>query len=82
MRNPVCDHCRFKRAFCWFFRCDVYYEAQLKKTERRFYKHYMEDFDAEDRYTASLIFGWVTAIVTLLLMAFSFIRMIGEWMTK
>ena len=79
MRNPVCDHCKYKRAFCWLFKCDVYFEAQLKKTERRFYKNYLEDFDAEDRYTASLIFGWVVAGGVLILMLLSTIKMIGEW---
>ena len=81
VRNPVCSHCKFKRAFCWFFRCDVYYEAQYKKTERRFYKNYMEDFDGEDRYTASLMFGGVIAVIVILLMVLSFIKTIGEWMS-
>lgn len=81
MRNPICNHCKFKRAFCWLFRCDVYYEAQLKRTERRFYKAYLEDFDAEDRYTASLMFGWTVAIIVFVLMILSLIRTIGAWRT-
>ena len=78
MRNPVCKHCRYKRAFCWFFRCDVYYEAQLKRTERRFYRNYLEDFNAEDRYVASLIVGWVVIAVLVLTMFMALIRTMGE----
>lgn len=78
MRNPVCEHCKYKRAFCWFFKCDVYYEAQLKRTERRFYKNYMEDFGAEDRFVASLIFGWVVFGVVILMMLMSLIKTMGD----
>lgn len=81
MRNPICDHCKFKRAFCWFFRCDVYYEAEYKRTERRWMKNFLEDFDAEDRYTASLIFGWTLFVLVLVLMIISMIRTIGAWMS-
>lgn len=79
MRNEVCNHCKYKRAFCWLFRCDVYYEAQLKRTERRFYKNFMEDYDAEDRYVASLILGIALGGAILLFMVMSTFKMIGEW---
>lgn len=81
MRNEVCSHCRYKRAFCWFHKCDVYFEAQYKRTERRFYKAYLEDFDAEDRYTASLIFGWTVFIILIVLLILSGVKTIGDWMT-
>ena len=79
MRNEVCSHCKYKRAFCWFFHCDVYFEAQFKRTERRFYKAYLEDFDAEDRYTASLMFGWTIFIITAILIIFYGLKGIKEW---
>ena len=79
MRNEVCNHCKYKRAFCWFFRCDVYFEAQYKRTERRFYKNYLEDFNAEDRYTASLIFGWTVFIFVMVLLILSGIKGIRDW---
>lgn len=81
MRNEICKHCRYKRAFCWLFHCDPYFEAQLKKTERRFYRNYLEDFDAEDRYAASLLFGWSIVIFVLVLMIISTFKTIGAWMT-
>lgn len=79
MRNEVCNHCKYKRAFCWFFHCDEYFKAQYKRTERRFYKNYLEDFDAEDRYTTSLIFGWAIFIFIMVLLIMSGIKVIGEW---
>ena len=81
MRNPICNHCKYKRAFCWFFKCDVYYEAQLKRTERRFYRNYLEDFDGEDRYAASLIIGWTIFAVVMVFLILSAIRTIGAWRT-
>lgn len=80
MRNEICKHCKYKRAFCWFFRCDPYYEAQMKRTERRLYKRFLEDFDAEDRYAASLIIGWTLIAVILLMLVFCGVKVIGEWL--
>ena len=80
MRNPICEHCKFKRAFCWAFRCDTYYEAQYKRTERRFYKNFMEDYPAEDRFTLSLFIGFSFVIVVLIFMIMCVIKVIGDWM--
>lgn len=80
MRNPICNHCRYKRFTCPLFRCDPYYEAQYKKAERRFVKAFLEDFNGEDRYYAGLFVGWSIAIVVITLMFYSLIKIIGEWM--
>lgn len=79
MRNPICDYCKDKDAFC-FVGCKKYKEAQLKRTERRFIKRFGDDYNREDRYIASLIIWWSVAIVIVLLMVGSFIKIIGEWM--
>ena len=78
MRNEICKHCKYKRAFCWLFRCDPYYEAQLKRTERRFYKNFMEDYNAEDRYVASLIVAVGVFGAILLFMIMRTFKTIGE----
>lgn len=78
MRNPICNHCEEKHGFCWIG-CKKYKEAQLKKAERRFAKRFGDDFDAEDRYVASLMFGWAITVFVVVMMLLSFIKQIGEW---
>ena len=39
----------------------------------------MEDYDAEDRYIASLILGIAIGVAVLLFMVMSTFKTIGEW---
>lgn len=79
MRNEICKHCKYKRAFCWLFRCDEYYKAQLKRTERRLYKAFLEDYSAQDRYEASLFIGFSIALLIIVFLICSGIKVLGEW---
>ena len=78
MRNEICNYCEDKKGFC-FIGCKKYVKAQLKRAERRMQRRFGDDFDAEDKYTASLIFGWSVVVIVALLMLMSFIKTIGEW---
>lgn len=79
MRNEICKHCSDKRGFC-FLGCKKYKEAQLKRAERRIHKRFGDDFNAEDRYAASLIFFFTIVGFAILLMLFCTVKVLGEWL--
>lgn len=78
MRNEICNHCQDKRGFCWV-NCKKYREAQLKRAERRIVRKFGDDFDAEDRYTASLIVAAAITVMVILFALFCTVKVIGEW---
>lgn len=78
MRNQICDHCQDKRGFCWVG-CKKYRDAQLRRAERRIAKKFGDDFNAEDRYMASLILAAAITVIVILFALFCTIKVIGEW---
>lgn len=79
LKDEICRHCKYKKFFCSWFRCDPYKEAKLKQKERWYNRAFpIEDYDGEDRYVAGLIIKWVLIFIILLLMLMSTIRTMGE----
>ena len=86
MKDPMCEHCTYKRFTCGvplLFKCDPWVEAKLKhaerKFEKRFYSGVLSDYNAEDRYVAGQVFAWAMIIFALVLMLFSTFKQVHMW---
>ena len=80
VKEPMCEHCRYKRFTCSWFRCDPYKEAKLKHKARWYQNAFpIEDYDAEDRYVTGVILKYIVVIGIFLTGVYSILKAIGEW---
>ena len=83
MKNPVCEHCKYRHPECatFFTRiiCPIYRGAQFRKRERWRERVFGEDYTAEDRYDTILMIVASIIVLIIIIMLFSTINQIDIW---